>query len=104
MTQNDTLVLVIDDDEDTREILKRILESKGYRVETAADGLAAWQYVSRRCFQPQVSGLKITCTPHPTEFQFCFVTSATAKSEKRNSGPSNTCFGNLPRLWTKRFG
>lgn len=33
------VVLVVEDDEDTRELLKVVLERRGYRVLTAADGI-----------------------------------------------------------------
>jgi DNA-binding response OmpR family regulator len=39
----DTLILVVDDDEDIREILTVFLEADGYRVKTACDGLDAWK-------------------------------------------------------------
>ena len=37
------LLMVVDDDEDIREVLKLFLEAEGYRVITAADGREAWQ-------------------------------------------------------------
>jgi CheY-like chemotaxis protein len=40
------LVLVVDDDEDIRELLKVFLEADGYQVNTAADGLEAWEQIS----------------------------------------------------------
>ena len=33
------VVVVVEDDEDTRELLKTVLQRRGYRVATAADGL-----------------------------------------------------------------
>ncbi|MFN7134287.1 MAG: response regulator [Myxococcales bacterium] len=41
-------VLVVDDNEDVREVLAQILESDGYDVVTAADGLEALQEVARQ--------------------------------------------------------
>ena len=35
--------MVVDDDEDIREMAKLLLESEGHRVTTAADGLDAWR-------------------------------------------------------------
>ena len=35
--------MVVDDDEDIREMAKLLLEGEGHRVATAADGLEAWQ-------------------------------------------------------------
>src|SRR5262249_32726563 len=46
MTDGEPLVVVVDDDEDIREIIKMILESDGYRVETVGDGMAAWQEIT----------------------------------------------------------
>jgi CheY-like chemotaxis protein len=43
MTQVSPLLLVIDDDEDIRDVLRVLLEGDGYRVTTAGDGLEAWQ-------------------------------------------------------------
>src|SRR5215831_16703157 len=37
------LLMVVDDDEDIREVLKLFLEAEGYRVVTAADGRDALQ-------------------------------------------------------------
>ncbi len=41
MTALDRLILVVDDDEHTRDLLRDLCESTGYRVETAADGQEA---------------------------------------------------------------
>jgi DNA-binding response OmpR family regulator len=43
MTEADARILVVDDDEDIRELLKIFLEADGYRVRQAADGIEAWQ-------------------------------------------------------------
>ena len=43
MTAEIVDVLVVDDDEDIRDLLKILLESEGYRVNVAADGEAAWR-------------------------------------------------------------
>jgi CheY-like chemotaxis protein len=40
--------MVVDDDEDIREVLKLFLESEGYRVVAAADGREAWQQLQTR--------------------------------------------------------
>ena len=48
MTSKIPLVIVADDDEDIREILKLILEAEGYRVKSAADGVEAWLQVVAR--------------------------------------------------------
>jgi CheY-like chemotaxis protein len=40
-------VLVVDDDQDIRELLQMLLESEGYQVATAADGVAAVEFLMR---------------------------------------------------------
>jgi CheY-like chemotaxis protein len=35
--------MIVEDDEDIREMLRLVLEAGGYRVVTAADGLEAWE-------------------------------------------------------------
>lgn len=45
MRQNNELVLVVDDDEDIRELLRVVLEADGYRVKVAVDGLDAWEQI-----------------------------------------------------------
>ena len=57
-------VLVVDDDPVVRNILKRVLKSSGYVVETACDGLAALDYLSKNTpdivlldrFMPRLEG------------------------------------------------
>ena len=39
-------IMVVDDDEDVREIVRMLFEADGYRVLTAADGLEAWRAIS----------------------------------------------------------
>ena len=46
MMEADGSVMVVDDDEDIREIVRLSLEAGGYRVTTAVDGLEAWQHLS----------------------------------------------------------
>jgi CheY-like chemotaxis protein len=43
VTAANASVMIVDDDEDIREIAKLLLESEGHHVATAADGLDAWQ-------------------------------------------------------------
>jgi two-component system phosphate regulon response regulator PhoB len=40
------LILIVDDDEDIREILKIFLEADGHHVQLAADGCDAWRRLS----------------------------------------------------------
>jgi len=50
---NKTKVLVVDDDEDIRDLLKLFLETAGYRVDLARDGLAALERL-RNGFRPNL--------------------------------------------------
>lgn len=48
MSQNCTgVVLIVDDEEDTRELIRDILEARGYRVATAEDGVEALGVMSK---------------------------------------------------------
>src|SRR4051812_37899893 len=44
--KNSPPILIVDDDEDIREILRIFLEADGYRVIIASDGCEAWKCVS----------------------------------------------------------
>jgi CheY-like chemotaxis protein len=46
MAKNGGLIVVVDDDQDIREIMKLVLEAEGYSVETAADGASAWKQIT----------------------------------------------------------
>jgi CheY-like chemotaxis protein len=48
MTALGPLVMVVDDDEDIREMLKFFLEGEGYRVAAAASGRDAWRQLKTR--------------------------------------------------------
>lgn len=60
-------ILVVDDDQQIRLWLRRLLEPKGYQVEEAGDGYAALAYLERAepalvvldLFMPKVEGLEI---------------------------------------------
>ena len=62
------LVLVVDDSSVTRTMVKGILEAEGYRVQTAADGMQAWEMLRNRSFDlvvsdvnmPEMSGFDLT--------------------------------------------
>ena len=62
------LVLVVDDSSVTRTMVKGILESEGYRVQTASDGMQAWEMLRSRSFDlvvsdvnmPEMSGFDLT--------------------------------------------
>ena len=45
MTEASSSLMVVDDDEDIRDMTKLLLEGEGYSVATAADGLDAWQHL-----------------------------------------------------------
>ena len=40
-------ILIVDDDQESRDLLSEVLESNGYAVSAVADGLAAWEELSR---------------------------------------------------------
>ncbi|MDT7541510.1 MAG: hypothetical protein QOE33_1414 [Acidobacteriota bacterium] len=40
-------ILVVDDDDDTRELMRRTLERRGYEVTTASDGVEAYELAVR---------------------------------------------------------
>jgi CheY-like chemotaxis protein len=41
------VILIVEDEEDTRELLRELIESRGYRVETAQDGIEALEVLAR---------------------------------------------------------
>jgi len=50
VTRTGALILIVDDDEDIREILKVFLEADGHRVNVATDGRDAWkQLLTAEC-------------------------------------------------------
>jgi CheY-like chemotaxis protein len=82
-------VLVVDDEEDTRELLRELLESRGYAVSTAQDGnaaLVALRTDARPCFvlldvvMPGLDGLGVLATvsadPTLKDVPICMSTSA----------------------------
>lgn len=67
-TDDAPTVLVVDDSSVTRTMVKGILEAEGYRVQTAADGMQAWEMLRNRPFDlvvsdvnmPEMSGFDLT--------------------------------------------
>lgn len=67
MTEIGKRVLVVDDEENVRNLLKRIMEERGYQVTTAADGKEALYYVSLGDIDlvlldvkmPEISGIEV---------------------------------------------
>jgi CheY-like chemotaxis protein len=62
------VVLVVEDEDDARETLRELLELRGYRVETAADGQQALDFIESAdhicvvlldLFMPNVDGWKV---------------------------------------------
>jgi CheY-like chemotaxis protein len=45
MTETSASLMIVDDDEDIREMTKLVLEIEGHCVATASDGLEAWQRI-----------------------------------------------------------
>lgn len=72
MNSTQRSLLVVDDDQDTRENLADIFSDLGYRVETAPNGPAALEKVRRGCFDiamldlmmPEMDGLDLFRTLH----------------------------------------
>jgi two-component system chemotaxis sensor kinase CheA len=62
------MILVVDDSSVTRTMVKGILETAGYRVQVAADGMQAWELLRSRPFDllvsdvnmPEMSGFDLT--------------------------------------------
>jgi CheY-like chemotaxis protein len=46
MSDPNRSIMVVEDDEDIRDMLRLVLESCGYRVEMAPDGLAGWEHLA----------------------------------------------------------
>jgi CheY-like chemotaxis protein len=83
------VVIVVEDDEDTRELLEAVLERRGYRVATAADGLDglallrstdAVCFVLMDLFMPRMDGFgmlrAMTNDPQLAKLPVCLSTSA----------------------------
>ena len=83
------VVVVVEDDEDTRELLKAVLQRRGYRVATAADGLDGLDllrltdsvcFVLVDLFMPRMDGFGLLQAmindPKLSTFPVCLSTSA----------------------------
>jgi two-component system chemotaxis sensor kinase CheA len=90
-------VLVVDDSITTRTLEKHILESAGFKVQVAVDGLEAWGRLNEMPFDlviadvemPNMTGLELTqrikTTPHTQHTPVILLTSL-AKPEQREAG------------------
>jgi two-component system chemotaxis sensor kinase CheA len=90
-------VLVVDDSITTRTLEKHILESAGFKVQVAVDGLEAWGRLNEMPFDlviadvemPNMTGLELTqrikSTPHTQHTPVILLTSL-AKPEQREAG------------------
>jgi len=54
MTRASPLLMLVDDDEDIREVLKLFLEIDGYRVTTATDGVDALEQLKKTSEHPSL--------------------------------------------------
>ncbi|MEO7034704.1 MAG: response regulator [Polyangiaceae bacterium] len=83
------VVVLVEDDEDTRELLRVVLERRGYRVATAADGVegldllratSAVCFVLLDLFMPRMDGFgvlrAIASDPKLADLPLCLSTSA----------------------------
>ncbi|MEI6438265.1 MAG: response regulator [Candidatus Omnitrophota bacterium] len=61
-------ILVCDDAFSTRELVKHLIESIGYSVDTAVDGLDGWERVTRTKYDLVVSDVEM---PRMTGFELC---------------------------------
>ena len=65
--KNETTILIVDDNECIRELLKEFLKTHEYRVKTAKNGFDALEKIRKECFQvvicdinmPECSGLEV---------------------------------------------
>lgn len=57
--QSDALILVVDDKEPIRLVLRKFLAAEGYRVETAASADEAFAAMSAQCFDLVLSDIKM---------------------------------------------
>jgi len=82
------VVVIVEDEEDTRELLQEVFESHGYRVATAQDGLEALDifraeqvcFVVLDLFMPRLDGFgvlkAIGADPELAKLRVCVTTSA----------------------------
>ena len=59
MRPQDISILVVDDEEDVREVLQETFESYGFHVFGAADGVDAWETLSQKKIQLVVTDLRM---------------------------------------------
>ena len=58
-TENSANILVVDDDEDTRELLREVLSEEGYRVNTSGSGEEAMEIGKRELFDVIISDMRL---------------------------------------------
>src|ERR1039458_2484770 len=58
-TENPVNILVVDDDEDTRELLREVLSEEGYRVNTSGSGEEAMEIGKRELFDVIISDMRL---------------------------------------------
>jgi DNA-binding NtrC family response regulator len=58
-TENPANVLVVDDDEDTRELLREVLSEEGYRVNTSSSGEEALELSKQDSFEVIISDVRL---------------------------------------------
>ncbi|MGA2983768.1 MAG: sigma-54 dependent transcriptional regulator [Terriglobia bacterium] len=58
-TENAVNILVVDDDEDTRELLREVLSEEGYRVNTSGSGEEATEIGQREIFDVIISDMRL---------------------------------------------
>ena len=58
-TENTAHILVVDDDEDTRELLREVLSEEGYRVNTSGSAEEAMEIGQRELFEVIISDMRL---------------------------------------------
>ena len=77
-----THILIVDDEERMRYLLSQMLESKGYRVSQAGDGVEALEMVRQNSYQmvitdikmPRMNGLELLEQIKPLQIPVVFIT------------------------------
>ncbi len=93
--ENDIHILVVDDEEDIREIVRILLESRGYQASCAADGEEAIAYVREHpeidlvvmdIMMPRLSGVEATREIRKySQAPILFLTAKTLESDKEDA-------------------
>jgi len=107
MNSTNAPILIVDDDDDIRELIKVFLEAEGYRVNGATDGLDAWEQVQSGLqpslilldlMMPRMDGeqfLKKLRSCHLSEIPV-IILSGNISAKEKSSGLKASCFLTKP--------